>query len=137
MDHPIRLMEVDQDGAAVAAPAGAFKVRTARIAVDFFDQLEQPLVAGRGFDSRDLEEGAATIIVNTTFAKRAFGSTNPIGRRVRQVTSERAPLGPWLEIVGVVGHMGVHALTPTQDDGVYFPLMEGDVNPVRLAIWVR
>ncbi len=138
MDHPIRLMDVDQDAAAVAAPAaGPFKVRTARIAIDFFDELDQPLVAGRGFDSRDLEEDAGTIIVNTTFAQRAFGSTNPIGRRVRQATSDRAPVGPWLEIVGVVGRMGVHALTPSQDDGVYLPLAEGDVNPVRLAIWVR
>ena len=138
MDHPIRLLDVDQDGAADAAPAaGPFKVRTARIAIDFFDQLEQPLVAGRGFDSRDLEEDAGTIIVNTTFAQRAFGSTNAIGRRVRQATSDRAPVGPWLEIVGVVGHMGVHALTPSQDDGVYLPLAEGDVNPVRLAIWAR
>ncbi|HEU4893090.1 MAG TPA: ABC transporter permease [Vicinamibacterales bacterium] len=138
MDHPIRLMDVDQDAGAVAAPAvGPFHVRTARIAIDFFAELEQPLVAGRSFDSRDLKEGAGTIIVNTTFAQRAFGATNPIGRRVRQVTSDRAPVGPWLEIVGVVGHMGVHPLTPSQDDGVYLPLAEGDVNPVRLAIWVR
>src|SRR4029450_884611 len=93
--------------------------------------------AGRGFDSRDLVENAGTIIVNTTFAERAFGSTNPIGRGGRLGTSERAPVGPWLEIVGVVGHMGVHALTPSQDDGVYLPLAEGDVKPVRLAIRVR
>jgi putative ABC transport system permease protein len=137
MDHPTRLMDIDQDVAAVAAPAGPFTVRTARIAIDFFDALEQPLVAGRGFDSRDLKEGAGTIIVNTTFAQRAFGSTNPIGRRVRQTTSDRASVGPWLEIVGVVGHMGVHPLTPSQDDGMYLPLAEGDVNPVRLAIWAR
>jgi predicted permease len=138
MDHPTRLMDVDQDAAAVAAPAaGPFRVRTARIAIDFFDELKQPLVAGRGFDSRDLKKDARAIIVNTTFAQRAFGTTNAIGRRVRQATSDRAPVGPWLEIVGVVGHMGVHALTPSQDDGVYLPLAEGDVNPVRLAIWVR
>jgi putative ABC transport system permease protein len=138
MDHPIRLMEVDQDAAAGAAPAGGpFRVRTARIAIDFFDQLGQPLVAGRGFDSRDLAEDAHTIIVNTTFAQRAFGSTSPIARRVRQATSDRASVGPWLEIVGVVGPMGVHALTPSEDDGVYLPLAEGDVNPVRLAIWAR
>ena len=137
MDHPVRLMDVDHDAAAVAAVAGPFKVRTARIAIDFFDELDQPLVAGRGFDSRDLEKDAGTIIVNTTFAQRAFGSTNPIGRRVRQATPDRTPVGPWLEIVGVVGHMGVHALTPSQDDGVYLPLAAGDVNPVRLAIWVR
>jgi putative ABC transport system permease protein len=138
MDHPVRLLEVDQDGAAGAPPAaGPFKVRTARIATDFFDQLEQPLVAGRGFDFRDLRQDAGTIVVNTTFAQRAFGSTNPIGRRVREATSRGAPVGPWLEIVGVVGHMGLHALTPSEDDGMYLPLAEGQANPVRLAIWVR
>ena len=142
MDHPVRLMEIDQDAAgqpraSAAESRGPFKVRTARIAIDFFDALEQPLIAGRGFDSRDLDKNASTIIVNTTFAQRAFGSINPIGRRVRQVTSDRTPAGRWLEIVGVVGHMGVHTLTPSQDDGVYLPLAAGDVNPVRLAIWVR
>ena len=136
MDHPIRLMDVDQNAVAVAA-AGPFQVRTSRIAIDFFDQLQRPLVAGRGFDSRDLEKDARTVIVNTTFAQRAFGSTNAVGRRVREATSDRAPVGPWLEVVGVVGHMGVHALTPSQDEGVYLPLAEGDVNPVRLAVWVR
>jgi len=87
--------------------------------------------------SRRQQVARAQAIVNTTFAQRAFGSTNPIGRRVRQVTSDRASVGPWLEVVGVVGHMGVHALTPSQDDGAYLPLAEGDANPVRLAIWVR
>jgi putative ABC transport system permease protein len=137
MDHPTGLMDVDHDAAAVAATAGPFRVRTTRIAIDFFHELKQPLVAGRGFDSRDLDKDARTVIVNTTFALRAFGTTNAIGRRVRQATSNRAPVSPWLEIVGVVGHMGMHALTPSEDEGVYLPLAEGDVNPVRLAIWAR
>jgi predicted permease len=134
MDHPTRLMEVEQ---SEASSLGPLKVRTARIAVGFLKELNQPLVAGRGFDSRDLQENARTVIVNTTFAQRAFGSGNPIGRRVRETTSDRAVVGPWLEIVGVVGHLGLHALTPSQDDGVYLPVAEGDVNPMRLAVWVR
>ena len=136
MDHPNRMIVVEQD-AAVAAPAGPFKVRTARIATDFFGQLEQPLVAGRAFDARDLATDARSVIVNTTFAERAFGEANPIGKRLREATRDGAPAGPWLEIVGMVGHMGVHVLTPTQDDGLYFPLREGEANPVRLAIWLR
>ena len=138
MDHPVVRLSVEQDAAVVAAPnAGPFKVRTARIATDFFDQLDQPLVAGRAFDARDLRTDAGTIIVNATFAQHAFGSLNPIGRRVRQTSADGESAGPWLEIVGVVGHLGLHALTPSQDDGVYLPLAEGDANPVRLAIWVR
>jgi predicted permease len=137
MDHPIRHLEIDQEAAAVATAAGPFTVRTARVAIDYFDELQQPLVAGRGFDSRDLSEDARTVIVNTTFAQRAFGSTNPIGRRVREAASDSASRGPWLEIIGVVGHMGLHALTPSEDDGVYWPLAQGEVNPVRLAVWLR
>jgi putative ABC transport system permease protein len=131
MDHPTQLMEVDQDGAS------PLKVRAARIAVDFFDQVQRPLVSGRSFDSRDLGSDSRNIIVNTTFAQRAFGSSNPIGRRVRQTTSDGTAVGPWLEVIGVVGSMGVHALTPSQDDGVYLPIAAGDANPVRLAIWTR
>jgi predicted permease len=131
MDHPIRLMEIDPEGAS------PFKVRTARVAIDFFDELKQPILAGRGFDSRDLLPDARTTLVNATFAHRAFGATSPIGRRVRQTTPDRSSVGPWLEIIGVVGRMGMHSLTPSEDDGVYLPLAEGDVNPVRLAIWVR
>jgi hypothetical protein len=130
-------MRIDEGAAATAATANPFKVRAARIAINFFDELEQPLVAGRSFDSRDLEPAAHTIIVNTTFAERAFGSINVIGRRVRETAPDGTAVGPWLTIVGVAGHMGVHALTPSEDDGVYLPLAEGDVNPVRLAIWVR
>jgi predicted permease len=138
MDHPMRLIDVDHDAVAAASPLpGPFKVRAAGIAIDFFEALEQPLVAGRGFESRDLVDDVRTIIVNTTFAQRAFGSTNPVGRRVREVAADGAAVGPWREIVGVVGHMGVHALTPSEDDGVYLPLATGDVNPVRLAIWAR
>ena len=96
----------------------------------------QGFLAGRGFDSRDLEQDARAVIVNTTFAERAFGSTNVIGRRIRQAVPARGPAGPWLEIVGVVGPLGVHALTPSQDDGVYLPLAAGVANPVRLAIRV-
>ena len=138
MDHPVLLVESDTDPATVPVrQAGPLKVRAAMIAIDFFDALQQPLLAGRGFDSRDLINDAKTIIVNTTFAQRAFGSTNVIGRHVRQVASNGEPAGPWREIVGVVGHMGIHPLTPSQDEGVYLPLAAGDVNPVQLAIWAR
>jgi putative ABC transport system permease protein len=130
MDHPVRLLETDGNAAPI-------KVRTARVAVDFFDALAQPIVSGRTFDSRDLAKDARTVIVNTTFAKRAFGASNPVGRRVRQAAVGRLPAGPWLEIVGVAGHLGMHALTPAQDDGVYLPLAAGDANPVQLAVWMR
>ncbi|MGE0815697.1 MAG: ABC transporter permease [Vicinamibacterales bacterium] len=135
MEHPTWFVDIDQEGPAAAA--GPFKVRTARVATDFFDALAQPVIAGRGFDPGDLGADAGAIVVNTTFAERAFGSSSPIGRRVRETTPAGVPAGPWLEIVGLVGHMGAHPLTPSQDDAVYRPLAAGDANPVRLAVWAR
>jgi putative ABC transport system permease protein len=136
MDHPTSRVETDQDAGGAAEP-GPYRVRTAKVAIDFFGALNQPLVAGRCFDSSDLRGDARAVIVNTTFAQRAFGSQNPIGRRVRQVVSDGSAAGPWLEIVGVVGHAGLHVLTPSEDDGLYLPHADGDVNPIRLAVWVR
>lgn len=136
MDHPVRTVEVQHDVLpGQAASTERRQVRTSRVAVDFFTQLGRPLVAGREFDARDLAPGARAIVVNTTFAQRAFGAIDVVGRRMRTLTTDGAPDGDWLEIVGVVGPMGVHALTPNQDDGVYLPLAEGAANPVRVAIW--
>lgn len=134
MDHPVRSFELERDSASSSLLSGPFKVRTAQVAADFFDALEAPLLAGRAFDAREAGPDLRTVIVNTTFAQRAFGSTNVIGKRIRQVASDGTPAGPWLEIVGVAGRMGMHALTPSEDDGVYLPLGAGEVNPVRLAI---
>lgn len=135
MDHPVVRLQPDQHG-DVPLAAGA-PVRVARIAPDFLEQLAQPLVAGRGFTPLDTAAAVRPVIVNTTFAQRAFGSTAIVGRRVRELDAAGDTRGAWREIVGVVGHMGTHPLTPSEDDAVYLPLRAGEVNPVRLAVWLH
>jgi predicted permease len=135
MDHEQRRIEVE--GGLDAVHSGPRRVRIARVAPDFFTQLGRPVIAGRTFDDRDLRPEARTVIVNTTFATNAFGAASPIGRRLRYTERDGTAAGPWLEIVGVVGHLGVHALTPTQDDGVYRALAAGEANPVQIAIQLR
>jgi predicted permease len=73
------------------------------VSEDYFKTLRIPVVSGRGFDSReDFVSGRThpVCIINQTFAKRLFGDTNPLGRRIRTM--------PWMvrgyrEIIGVVG----------------------------------
>ncbi|MGE3277618.1 MAG: ABC transporter permease [Vicinamibacterales bacterium] len=134
MDHPTRLLQIEPRAAGEAVAPGPFRVRTARVATEFLGQLGQPILAGRDFETRDLGEFASTVIVNTTFAQRAFGTANPVGRRVREVSTDGMPNGPWREIVGVVGHLGAHAITPSEDDAAYLPLAAGEANPVRIAV---
>src|SRR5690606_15743500 len=44
--------------------------------------------------------------------------------------------GPWMEIVGVVGHLGMRLISPENDQGVYLPVGPGELETVRLAIHV-
>jgi predicted permease len=110
----------------------------ARVDVDFFDALGQPMVAGRGFDQADLADSASTAIVNAGFVERRFGGRNPIGQRIRFWTGNTPaniqPEERWYEIVGVVGQLGMNVAMPAQDGGIYLPAAPGELHPMMLAI---
>ena len=133
MDHPQRWAEVageDQPDDPRGSP-----IRTARIDPNFFNALDQPILAGRGFDAGDLGEDSSTVIVNTTFVETVLDGRNPVGKRVRY-RAWNTEVGPWYEIVGVVGQLGMHVLNPEGDAGLYHPMAPGAIHPVRLAIHV-
>ncbi len=126
MDHNDLWFEMD-DGSRRQ------EVLVARVDIGYFDALEQPILMGRGFTVSDLGARRSTVIVNTSFVERMLGGGNPIGRQVRQAPRGGTP-GPWLEIVGVVGHLGMFAGEPDRDSGIYFPLAPGEVYPVRFVV---
>jgi len=80
-----------------------------RASQDYFAAMGIPLLAGRGFAAADGADAPLVALVNRTAARRFWGDTDPIGRRVR--------LGPgpdeaWTEVVGIVGdihHEGLAA----------------------------
>lgn len=130
MDHPVSRIEVEG-----GSPTGRDVVRVASVDVNFFAALEQPILTGRVFDSRDIGEERSTVIVNTNFVDRILGGGNPLGRRVRE-RIRRDEYGPWHEIVGVVGHLGMFATAGERDAGMYYPLAPGELHPVPFAIRV-
>jgi predicted permease len=134
MDHPIQLVELDDE--ELAPGARGHRVRTALVDVGFFEALRHPILAGRSFNAADVADGASSVIVNTSFSDRLLGGANPIGRRVRYVSRGSGSRSGWYEIVGVVGHLGMHVLTPDHDEGIYHPAPPGAIHPVRLAIEV-
>jgi predicted permease len=152
MYHPHRLIEVDEGGAAPLHPNWpAYRVSSASVDPDFFRVVETPIRAGRGFHSGDLAAGGRTVIVNRSFVRLVLGDRNPIGRRLRYVHYEewddskpREP-GPWHEIVGVVGDMGMAVgadmgAAPGSDPkvaGIYHPVSPGATSPAHIAVHVR
>jgi putative ABC transport system permease protein len=97
-----------------------------------------PVLAGRTFDSRDENEKANTVVVNSLFVARILGGRNAIGQRIRYESVEpsadpRSPMepGPWLEIVGVVRDLVPDEGAPLNLDNPARPRMYRCLNPSR------
>ena len=128
---------VEVEGDAAGAAGDAQVVLSGRVDVGFFAALEQPIYEGRDFAPSDLAaaERSTAVIVNTTFVDRVLRGRNPIGQRIRYAVPAGAEPGPWYEIVGVVGHLGMIEQDPTPDDaGLYHPGLLGALYPLRMAI---
>ncbi len=136
MEH--RGGRVEVDGENLGDGFEGHHVRLATVDIGFFDGLGADVLVGRGFDTRDLAgapgESRSAVVVNTAFVEHVLGGRNPIGRRVRYVVPTGRDPGPWYEIVGVVGHLGMNALAPARDEGMYHPAAAGELYPVWMAI---
>jgi len=81
------------------------------ISADYFRTLRIPLLKGRAFTEADSETSPPVAVISESLARRYFGKTDPIGRRISVL--EQAPMtccvtprpveGVWREVVGVVG----------------------------------
>ncbi|HEU4631213.1 MAG TPA: ABC transporter permease [Gemmatimonadaceae bacterium] len=161
MYHPERWAEVEalSPGAAQAAEASAGQaggpvttpprytgdvVSFASIDPSYFDVLETPILAGRGFRPVDLAPDARVVIVDQGFVDDVLQGRNAVGRRVRFTDSRRpdadsvADARPWYEIVGVVKDLGMrHPIQRDPTAGVYLPAAPGSTGPLYMIAHVR
>jgi predicted permease len=112
-------------------------VQTTRVAADFFDTFQAPMIAGRAFTDADLAPGQHVAIVDRTFVRHALGGADPIGRRLRQPARNGEAAGPWIEIVGVVSDLTADSGKHTNDAVVYRPAAAEDVHPIRIAVHAK
>ncbi len=127
---------IELEGEARSPGSGAIEVNVGQVDVDYFDALAQPILNGRGFSAADLGNDRTSLIVNSGFVERVLNGRNPIGRRLRYLDNGDNPEGPWYEIVGVVGPLGMNALDPTMDAGVYQVVAPGELHPMSFAVRV-
>jgi predicted permease len=86
--------DVKVDG-YVPAPGEPMKINRSVVASGYFNVLRIPLLEGRDFNRQDEVDGAEPVtIVNQAFAKRFFGGSNPVGRKIRF-------WGKWNRVVGL------------------------------------
>ena len=69
------------------------------IAPRYFETMNTPLVAGRDFTWNDNAEAARVVIVNETFARRAWPDQNPVGKRLAM--ADGRVMSPLMEVIGI------------------------------------
>jgi putative ABC transport system permease protein len=85
----------------------------------YFAALAVPVLRGRVFDERDRAGSAGVVVVNQRLARRHWGDTDPVGRRLSFDGGKT-----WRSIVGVVGDVRQGGLDQEPDDAFYVPFVE-------------
>lgn len=87
------------------------------VSADYFHALNVPLHVGRTFNESDTPDHTAVGLIDERLAKDAFVAESPIGKRFKI----DFPGAPWVEIVGVVGHVRQEGLDSDPRPQVYWP----------------
>jgi predicted permease len=110
-----------------------------RVGPGFFSTLGTALIAGRDFDDRDVRLAGSppgpyrSIVINEAFARRYFGTLNPIGYRV--AFGNRPDAVPSTEIIGVVRDFTRRDLRDEPLEQAFVPFW--DRNSTDGAFYVR
>lgn len=86
----------------------------------YFKTMGIPLVRGRLLDAGDRPGGPEAVVINESFARRLFGTADPLGERVRfGPETEAGSQRPWDVVVGVVGDVKQYSLAVPAPDAFY------------------
>ncbi len=97
----------------------------------YFDTMQIPLKAGRGFTERDTNDAPKVMIVNETLARKLWPGENPVGRKIWVWYDEKF----YREIVGVVGDTRI-SLDTEAESQMYVPFAQ-DAGWGTLSLVVR
>jgi putative ABC transport system permease protein len=100
----------------------------------YFETYQVPLIAGRYFDSGDLDRSVGVVILNETAANRIFPDGEAVGRSVNLDFSSPQ----WREVVGVVSDIKGRGLGQESTAQTYMTLAPGPFSGMTgLTLTVR
>jgi putative ABC transport system permease protein len=120
------------EGQAAAEPASQPRTHRARVSAGYFSNLGAAVQEGRELTSEDRPESLPVVVVNESFARRAWPGASPLNRRIRL---GRGNDEPWRTVVGVVPDLWMNGLDrSTRPDGIYLPLAQAPAAGFRLVV---
>jgi predicted permease len=106
------------------------------VSPEYFATLGMPLILGQSFTARDGASAPKVAILNETAARFYFGSTAPIGKKVKLPQRPGEPI-PIYEIIGVVKDAKHESLREPAWRFIYIPILQATDRINRLAFSVR
>jgi putative ABC transport system permease protein len=101
----------------------------------YFTTLDLPIMAGRGFDNRDLPESPQVCIVNEAFARAYLQGRSPLGLRVAIRPTEFAKATPDVrEIVGVARQVKGRPDETEDLVQIYVPLAQNTPGDIFMVV---
>ncbi|HEV8365600.1 MAG TPA: FtsX-like permease family protein, partial [Gemmatimonadaceae bacterium] len=97
----------------------------------YFEALDIRLERGRAFTATDVAGAPLVALVNRSFARRFFGDTDPIGKRVT-FGFMSAPIPR--EIVGIVGDVRHEGLSEAPVPSLFVPHAQGRTGAIHLVL---
>jgi putative ABC transport system permease protein len=89
------------------------------VSADYFATMGIPRLRGREFTRRDGPESPRVAIVDEVLAQRYWPDEDPMGKRIKW--GDRDADNPWMEVVGVVGHVKVNGVIQDSLPQIYIP----------------
>jgi putative ABC transport system permease protein len=156
-----KLIEMGYDPSPSASATGDLDValaesrfREATVAAvhpSYFEVLDAPILAGRGFTTADAAPGSRVAIVDQGFIDQVLQGRNAVGQQVRfryraaglrkwgpGGADEAAGPGDWHEIIGVVRDLGVGSpMQPGRAAGLYIPATPDLFDQIHMLVHVR
>ena len=116
--NPTRAVVID---GRTSAPGTTLSVTDLTVTPGYLETLRVPLLAGRTIGRGDNADSPLAVVINQTMARRYWGTTNPIGARIR--LGDEVP-ADWRTVVGVVADIRNDDIDHPTLPYVYVPLSQ-------------
>jgi putative ABC transport system permease protein len=134
------LWEYRIEGRAYPTERDVPAARAAMISPGFFAVFGARLRDGRNFGALDIAGGMPVVIVNESFAAKAWPGESPLGKRIRLEEEPGEPNPAWRTVIGVAPDLQMAGLdigeTETPE-GFYLPLAQRCPGFISLAVRTR
>ncbi|HEY7509553.1 MAG TPA: ABC transporter permease, partial [Vicinamibacteria bacterium] len=120
------------EGRPEPAPGQAPSADITRVTPAYFEAMGVRVREGRVFQERDTADAPKVAVVDETFARAHFPGESALGKRLRFGSDD--PDTPWLQIVGVVGHVKNYGVDEDSRVEVYLPYEQSPVPAVTLIV---